>query len=91
MFVLVVDLDTGNTEYRAFTKKRDAEDIYEKSEASAYSRKAKPVTITRTGEKAWVMEARLYEVNADDPRSAVEIVQSGGGVLIRPDPTLENL
>jgi hypothetical protein len=91
MYVVAIDAskdDLEGTDYKAFERRKDAEDRFYR--AWALIRRQKPVF--EPGRPVHLYAARLYEVEAPDPRTAIAMVQRGLGTLVLdsddPDPSL---
>jgi hypothetical protein len=92
MYVVAINAskdDLEATDYRAFEHRKDAEDRFFR--AWALIRRQKPVF--EPGRPVYLYAARLYEVEASDPRKAVAMVQRGLGTLLlgtdHPDPAID--
>jgi hypothetical protein len=92
MHVVAIDAskdDLEGTDYKAFERRKDAEDRFYR--AWAMIRRPKPVF--EPGRPVHLYAARLYEVEAPDPRTAIAMVQRGLGSLIldteRSDPAID--
>jgi hypothetical protein len=92
MYVVAIDASKDNlegTDYKAFEHCKDAKDRF--SRAWAMIQHQKPVF--EPHRPAYLYAARLYEVEAFDPRTAIALVQRGLGTLIldtdAPDPAID--
>ena len=92
MYVVAIDAskdDLEGTDYKAFERRKDTEDRFYR--AWALIRRQKPVF--EPGRPVHLYAARLYEVEAPDPRTAIAMVQRGLGTLVLdtddPDPSLD--
>ena len=92
MYVVAIDAskdDLEATDYKVFERRKDAEDRFFR--AWAMIRRQKPVF--EPGRPVHLYAARLYEVEAPDPRTAIAMVQRGLGTLILdtddPDPAID--
>jgi hypothetical protein len=81
MYVVAIDAskdDLEGTDYKAFESFNDAKDRF--SRAWAMIQHQKPVF--EPHRPVYLYAARLYEVEASDPRTAIAMVQRGLGTLI---------
>jgi hypothetical protein len=81
MYVVALEAskdDLEATDYKVFERRKDAEDRFFR--AWTMIRRQKPVF--EPGRPVHLYAARLYEVEAPDPRTAVGMVQRGVGTLI---------
>jgi len=92
MYVVAIDAskdDLEGTDYKAFERGKDAEDRFFRAWAMIW--RQKPVFEPRR--PVHLYAARLYKVDAPDPRTAVAMVQRGQGSLILdtddPNPTID--
>jgi hypothetical protein len=92
MYVVAIDAskdDLEGTDYKAFEHCKDAQDRFFR--AWAMIRRQKPVL--EPGRPVHLYAARLYEVEASEPRTAIALAQRGLGTLILdtedPDPAID--
>jgi hypothetical protein len=92
MYVVAIDAskdDLEGTDYKAFERCQDAKDRFFR--AWAMIRRQKPVF--EPGRPVHLYAARLYEVEASEPRTAIALAQRGMGTLILatedPDPAID--
>ena len=92
MYVVAIDAskdDLEGTDYKAFENCKDAKDRFFR--AWVMIRRQKPVFEARR--PVHLYAARLYEVEASEPRTAIALVQRGEGKLILdtedPDPAID--
>jgi hypothetical protein len=92
MYVVAIDAskdDIEATDYKAFERCKDAKDRFYR--AWAMILRQKPVF--EPNRPVYLYAARLYEVEAPDPRAAIAMAQRGAGTLIlntdHPDPSID--
>ena len=92
MYVVAIDVskeDLEGTDYKAFERRKDAEDRFYR--AWALILRQRPVF--EPSRAVHLYAARLYEIDAWHPRAAIASVQAGAATLImdtdHPDPSID--
>jgi hypothetical protein len=81
MYVVAIDAskdDLEATDYKVFERRKDAEDRFYRAWAMIWRQKP----LFEPGRPVHLYAARLYEVEAPDPRTAVAMIQRDLGTLI---------
>ncbi len=79
MYVVAIDLDIDRTDYKAFSVQDDAEQRYYR----AWIHDSDEIPIKTDSGDVYVSAARLYVVDSNDARTAIELVKAEKGNCIK--------
>jgi hypothetical protein len=84
-YVVVINTDDGETDYKAYTSSADA--IARHTSASNWMRSGEPVSVNKR-EESRVVSCTMFKAQTDNAREAVELVKAGRAEPLLPQSFL---